>query len=318
MDPAPLFVGIDVSKAHLDVALGPAGSTSRHPNDEAGIAAVLAAMAASPPALIVLEATGTLEVPLVAALAAAGLAVAVVNPLQARRFAQAVGRTAKTDALDARALALFAERVRPEPRPVPDAAARDLADLLGRRRQLIAMRTAEKNRLGTAAAAAVRADLEAHIAYLTRQADEMDRRLAEAVRSSPAWRDRDELLRGVPGIGPVASRTLLAELPELGSLGRRKVAALAGLAPMNRDSGTLRGKRAIVGGRAAVRTALYMAALSAVRHNPALKAFYERLVAAGKSKKVALTAAARKLLTIADAILRTRRPWDPAFAGPGT
>ena len=318
MDTTALFVGIDVAKAHLDVALGPAGPVSRYPNDEAGIAAILALLAASPPALIVPEATGTLEVPLVAALAAAGLPTAVVNPLQVRRFAQSIGRTAKTDALDARVLALFAERVRPEPRPAPEAAARELADLLARRRQLIAMRTAERNRLGTAAAAAVRADLEAHIAYLSRQVGEMDRRLGEAVRDSPAWRERDELLRGIPGIGPVASRTLVAELPELGTLGRRKIAALVGLAPMNRDSGTLRGRRMIVGGRAAVRTVLYMAALSAVRHNPALKAFYGRLVAAGKAKKVALAAAAHKLLTIADAILRSRRPWDPALAGSQT
>ena len=313
MDPTPLFVGIDVAKAHLDVALGPAGATSRHPNDEAGFAAVLALLVASPPALIVLEASGNLEVPLVAALAAAGLPAAVVNPLQARRFAQSTGRTAKTDALDARALALFAERVRPAVRPLPDAAARELAALLARRRQLIAMRVAETNRLGTAEAV-VRADLEAHVAYLSRQVEETDRRLAEAVRSSPAWRERDALLRGIPGIGPVAARTLLGELPELGTLGRRKIAALVGLAPMNRDSGTLRGRRRIVGGRAAVRTALYMAALSAVRHNPALEAFYRRLVAAGKAKKVALAAAAHKLLTIADAILRSKRPWDPAKA----
>jgi len=315
MDPAPLFVGIDVAKAHLDVALGPDGPVRRHPNDEAGIAATLALLAASPPALVVLEATGSLEVPLAAALAAAGVPTAVVNPLQARRFAQATGRTAKTDALDARLLALFAERVRPEPRPLPDAAARDLAELLARRRQLIAMRTAEANRLGTAAAAAVRADLEAHVAYLTGQVDAMDRRPAEAIQASPAWRAKDELLRGIPGVGPVASRTLLADLPELGTLGRRKAAALVGLAPMNRDSGALRGKRMIVGGRSAVRTTLYMAALSAVRYNPALRAFYRRLVAAGKPRKLALTAAAPALLRIADAILRTRRPWDPAFAG---
>jgi transposase len=315
MQPIPLFVGIDVAKAHLDVALGPDGAISRHPNDEAGIAAILALLAASPPSLIVIEATGNLETPLVAALAAEALPVAVVNPLQARRFAQATGRTAKTDALDARVLALFAERVRPEPRPLPDAAARELADLLARRRQLIGMRTAEKNRLGTAASDAVRADLEAHIAYLDRQVGEMDRRLDEAIRNSPMWHQRDELLRGIPGIGPVASRTLLAELPELGTLGRRKIAALVGLAPMNRDSGTLRGRRMIVGGRAAVRSALYLSALSAVRHNPALKAFYERLLAAGKAKKLALVAAAHKLLTMADAILRSNRPWDPAKAG---
>lgn len=315
MDLNPCFVGIDVSKAHLDLALGPDGAVHRHPNDEAGIAAVLALLADSPPALIVLEATGSLEVPLVAALAAAGLPVAVVNPLQARRFAQASGRTAKTDALDARVLARFAERMRPEARPLPDAAARELADILARRRQLLGMRTAEKNRLGTATSGTVRADLEAHIAYLSRQIGELDRRLDEAIRSSPAWRERDELLRGIPGIGPVASRTLLGELPELGTLGRRKVAALVGLAPMNRDSGTLRGRRMIIGGRAAVRTALYLAALSATRHNPAIKALYDRLVAAGKAKKLALTAAAHKLLTIADAILRSKRPWDPAKAG---
>ena len=315
MRPDPLYVGIDVAKAHLDVALGPDGATSRHTNDEAGIAAILALLAASPPTLVVIEATGDLETPLVAALAAAKLPVAVVNPLQARRFAQATGRTAKTDALDARILALFAERVRPEVRPLPDAAARELADLLARRRQLIGMRTAEKNRLGTAASDAVRADLEAHIAYLSRQVGEMDRRLDEAIRDSPMWRQRDKLLRGIPGIGPVASRTLLAELPELGTLGRRKIAALVGLAPMNRDSGTLRGRRMIVGGRAAVRSALYLAALSAVRHNPALKAFYGRLLAAGKAKKLALVAAAHTRLTIADAILRGDRPWDPAKAG---
>ena len=226
MDTAALFVGIDVAKAHLDVALGPDGPTTRHPNHEAGIAEVLALLAGSPPALIVLEATGSLEVPLVAALSAAGLPVAVVNPPQARRFAQATGRAAKTDALDARALAPFAERVRPGVRPLPEAAARELAEVLARRRQLIAMRTAEKNRPGTAASAAVRADLEAHIAYLDRQVGEADRRLAEAIRSSPAWRGRDELLRGIPGVGPVASRTLLGELPELGTLGRRRIAAL--------------------------------------------------------------------------------------------
>lgn len=311
----PQFVGIDVAKAHLDVARGPDAAVTRHPNDEAGIAAILALLADPAPALIVLEATGALEVPLVAALAAAGMPVVVVNPPQARRFAQAVGRTAKTDAIDARALALFAQRIRPEARPLPDAAARELGERLARRRQLIAMRTAESSRLGTAHAASVRADLEAHIAYLTGQVDRVDGELAEAIRSSPAWRQRDELLRSIPGVGPVAARTPLGELPELGTLGRRKVAALVGLAPMNRDSGAMRGKRTIVGGRAAVRTALYMASLSAVRHNPTLKAFYERLVAAGKPKKLALTAAAHKLLTIADAVIRTRRPWDPKFTG---
>lgn len=312
----PSFVGIDVAKAHLDVALGPEAAVTRHTNDEAGIAAILALLAAGPPTLIVLEATGALEVPLVAALAAAGMPIVVVNPLQARRFAQALGRTAKTDAIDARVLALFAERVRPEPRPLPDAAARELGERLARRRQLIAMRTAESNRLGTAIAPAVRADPEAHIAFLSGQVGRLDGELALAIRSSPAWRERDDLLRSIPEIGPVASRTLISELPELGRLGRRQVAALVGLAPMNRDSGAMRGKRTIVGGRAAVRTALYMASLSAVRHNPVLKAFYHRLVAKGKPKKLAMTAAAHKLLTIADAVIRTQRPWGPDFARP--
>ena len=315
MDTTALFVGIDVAKAHLDVALGPAGATSRHPNDEAGIAAILALLAASPPALIVLEATGTLEVPLVAALVAAGLPVAVVNPLQARRFAQSIGRTAKTDALDARVLALFAERVRPEVRPLPDAAARDLADLLARRRQLVAMRHRREESPGHG------------------------RRRGRAGRPGGAHRlpepagrgDGPAARRGGPGQPGVArARRAAARHPGhrpgrladaaggaagAGDAGPAKIAALVGLAPMNRDSGTLRGRRMIVGGRAAVRSALYMAALSAVRHNPALKAFYGRLVAAGKAKKVALAAAAHKLLTIADAILRSKRPWDPAKAG---
>jgi transposase len=313
MDPAPRFVGIDVSKAHLDVASRPAGPAARHPNDEPGITSLVAELAAQPPALIVLEATGGLEVPVASALAAAGLAVAVVNPRQARDFARATGRLAKTDALDAAALAHFAEAIRPEPRPLPDDAARELAALVARRRQLVEMRTAERNRLHTASAA-VRPGVEAHVAYLTAEIDGTDRRMGEAIRASPAWREKDDLLRGIPGLGPVASRTLLALLPELGLLGRRKIAALVGLAPMNCESGSMRGRRTIGGGRAEVRSILYMAALSAVRHNPALRAFYARLVAAGKDKKLALTAAARKLVTIADAIVRTGRPWEATRA----
>jgi transposase len=310
----PTPVGIDVSKAHLDLADRP-GRRDRQPNDEAGIAAVVARLAAERPPLIVVEATGGLEAPLVAALAAAGLPVAVVNPRQVRDFAKAVGRLAKTDAIDAAVLAHFAEAVRPEVRPVPDEQARALTALIGRRRQLVEMRVAERNRLHAAATAPVRADLEAHITYLSQQVDRLDRQLGAAIEASPVWRAKDELLRGIPGLGPVASRTLLAVLPELGTLGRGKVAALVGLAPMNRDSGTLRGRRAIVGGRAEARSALYMAALSAVRFNPALRGFYARLRAGGKPAKLALTAAARKLLVIADAILRTGRPWQPSPAG---
>jgi transposase len=308
------FAGIDVSKDHLDLAIRPGGPVARHPYDEAGLAALVARLTAERPALIVVEATGSLESPLVAALVVAGLPVAVVNPRQVRDFARAVGRLAKTDAIDAEVLARFAEAVRPEARPVPEEKARELAALLSRRRQVVEIRVAERNRLRTAAAAAVRADLEAHIAYLDDRVGRLDGQLDEAIQASPAWKAKEELLRSIPGIGPVASRTLLASLPELGTLGRGKIAALVGLAPMNRDSGTLRGRRMIVGGRSEVRSVLYLAALSAVRYNPALKAFYHRLRAAGKPAKLALTAAAHKLLTIADAILRTGRPWQPSPA----
>jgi transposase len=305
----PIFVGIDVAKAHLDLA-DQAGSLGRMPNTEAGIASVIDRLTERRPERIVVEATGGLEMPLVAALAAAGLPVVVVNPRQVRDFARALGRLAKTDALDAAVLALFAERIRPEVRPIPDEQARALTALIGRRRQLIEIRVAERNRLGTASTPAVRANLEAHISYLSGQIDELDQQLAAAIEASPAWRAKDQLLRGIPGIGPVASRTLLAMVPELGTLDRGRIAALVGLAPLNCDSGAMRGRRTIFGGRAEARSVLYMATVSAVRYNPTLKAFYGRLRAAGKPAKVALTAAARKLLTIADAILRTGRPWQ--------
>lgn len=310
---APAFVGIDVAKAHLDVHVRPAGLAFREPNDDAGIAAVAARLAPLAPAAVVLEATGGYEVPAVAALTAAGLPVAVVNPRQARRFAEGVGRAAKTDALDAAALAHFAEAVRPDPRPVPDAAARALADLLARRRQLLGMRVAEAHREATAAGA-VRADIRAHIAWLDRRLKRVEAELDKAVKASPAWRDRDDLLRSVPGIGPQVSRTLLAELPELGAAGGRQLAALAGLAPFNRDSGTRRGYRAIRGGRAHVRAALYQAAVVAMRWNPPLKAMYARLVGRGKAAKVALVAVARRLLVIVNALVRTGRRWDEKLA----
>jgi transposase len=266
------------------------------------------------PALIVLEATGGLEYAAAAARAAAGLAVAVVNPRQARAFAQATGRLAKTDPLDAHDLALFAERVRPQPRPLPDATAREFEALLHRRRQLLEMRAAEENRLGMAPSARVRASLRAHVDWLTRQLGKVDRELAEAVQASPVWRAKDELLRSIPGIGPTVSQTLLAALPERGTLTRQRVAALAGLAPPNRDSGTRKGQRSIGGGRAEVRSLLYLAALSAARFNPALRAFADRLRRAGKAAKVRLVAVARKLLTIANAVVRDGRPFDAAYA----
>lgn len=310
----PAFVGIDVSKARLDVHCRPDAAAFAVANDPIGVAELVARLAPLRPALVVLEATGGLEHPAAAALALAGLPVAVVNPRQAHDFAKAIGRLAKTDAIDAEALALFAERVRPEPRPLPDDAARALDALMQRRRQLLEMRAAEHNRLGTATAAKVRASLQAHIAWLSKQLDKVDKELAAAIEASPVWRAKDELLQSIKGVGPTLSRTLLAALPELGALTRQEIAALAGLAPLNRDSGQRKGVRSIGGGRAEVRSLLYMAALSAARYNPALRAFSERLRGAGKAAKVRLVAVARKLLTIANAVLRDRRPWDPALA----
>jgi transposase len=304
------FVGIDVAKAQLDIAVRPTGDRWSVPNDEAGIATLVAQLQAAAPTLIVLEATGGYQRAAVAALAAAGLPVVVANPRQTRDFAKATGQLAKTDALDARALAHFAEAVRPTPRPVPDAQTEALRALLTRRRQLVAMRTAESNRLSTAPAA-VQADITAHLAWLDQRLAALDEDLDTTLRASPVWREREILYRSVPGIGPVSARTLLLDLPELGTLSRQRIAALAGVAPFNCDSGTMRGRRAIWGGRAPLRATLYMATLVAVRHNPVLKAFYERLLAAGKAKKVALTACMRKLLTILNAMVKQQTPWQP-------
>jgi len=308
MTEAPVFVGIDISKARLDVALRPAGSLFTVPYDDAGIAMVVERLGALSPVGIVVEATGGLEVLLSGALATAGLPVAVVNPRQVRDFARATGRLAKTDRLDAQILAQFAEAVRPACRPLPDASTQQLAALLTRRRQLVEMLTAEKNRRGSAPQG-MRSQIQTHIDWLAQHVAQLDRDLTTAVQASPIWRAHDELLRSVPGIGPVITRTLLAELPELGTLTRKQIAALVGVAPLNRDSGTFRGKRTIWGGRATVRAALYMGALVAARHNAVLKAFYQRLRGAGKAPKVALTACMRKLLTILNAMLKHRTPW---------
>jgi transposase len=309
----PQYVGIDVSKAHLDVAIGDA-EPFRLPNSPEGIEELLGRLRARPIATVILEATGGLEAACAAATAAAGFAVAVINPRQARDFARATGRLAKTDAIDASVLAAFGRAVRPEPRPLADEAARELDALMDRRRQLVGMRVMEQNRLSGTIPARVRRDLEAHVQWLDRHIAEVDKELEDRIRSSPVWREKDELLRSIPGIGPVASRTLLAALPELGRLDRRRIAALVGLAPMADDSGQHRGPRRIQGGRSLVRCALYMAALSARRYNPALRAFAERLAAAGKKPKVILAAVSRKLLVIANAILRSGRPWDPDFS----
>lgn len=309
MTPAKFYVGVDVAKDWLDAAQRPEGAPWRVSNDERGIAALVERLVQLRPALVVLEATGGMEMPVVGALVVAQLPTAVVNPRQVREFARATGRLAKTDAIDAQVLAQFGEAVRPELRPFPDAATQELSALLARRRQLVGMLTAEKNRLRTAAKA-VRADVQEHIRWLKRRLSDLDGQLAQSIRSSPSWRERDNLLKSTPGVGPVLSVTLLAELPELGTLGRKEIAALVGVAPLNWDSGHLRGKRRVWGGRSRVRAALYMAALVAARRNPVLRAFYERLVEAGKPKKVALTACMHKLLTILNAMIRHRTPWS--------
>ncbi len=312
MRPGNVYVGIDVAKERLDVAQRPAAAGWHVANDERAIAELVTRLVQLTPALVVLEATGGMELPLVGALAAAGLPVAVINPRQAREFARATGRLAKTDAIDAQVLAQFAEAVRPRLRPLPDAAAQELSALMTRRRQLIEMLTAEKNRL-RAAARAVRPDIQEHIHWLERRLADLDGDLSQTIRSSDIWREKDDLLQSAPGVGPVVSTTLLADLPELGTLNRKEIAALVGVAPLNRDSGTLRGRRTVWGGRSKVRAALYMATLVATQRNPVIRTFYQRLLSAGKPKKVALTACMRKLLTILNAILRSSTPW-PAHA----
>jgi transposase len=305
-----VFVGIDVAKVQLDIAIRPTGERWVVANDDEGIATLVVRLQEIAPQLIVLEATGGYQRTVVAVLAAAGLPVVVVNPRQARDFAKATGQLAKTDRLDARALAHFADAVRPAPRPLPDAQTEELRALLARRRQLVAMRTAEQNRLGSAPPR-LQADIQAHITWLTERLAALDNDLDTTLRASPVWREREALLRSVPGIGPVCARTLLFDLPELGTLSRQRLAALVGVAPFHRDSGTLRGTRAVWGGRAQVRTVLYMSTLVAVRYNPVLKAFYERLRAAGKAAKVALTACMRKLLTILNAMVKHKTRWQP-------
>ncbi len=309
MSESERWIGIDVAKSHLDVADTRDARPWRVPNDEAGIAALVTDLLARMPQLVVLEATGGHERAVTAALAAAAIPVAVVNPRQVRDFAKAMGQLAKSDALDARLLAVFAERVQPPVRPLPDVVAQDLAALLARRRQVLEMRTAELNRRPSLTPR-LRPALDAHVRWLSQQLAELDRELDQTLRDSPIWREKHDLLRSIPGIGPVVARTLLGDLPELGSLTRWEVAALAGVAPLNADSGTRQGKRRTWGGRATVRAALYMAAVVASTHNPIIRPLYQRLLAQGKATKVALVACMRKLLTIANAMLRDGVPWD--------
>ena len=306
-----VFVGIDVAKAQVDVACRPEGEGFSAPNDEPGIARLVERVQRLQPQLIVLEATGGLEVPLTGALAAAGLPVVVANPRQVRDFARATGQLAKTDRLDAQILAQFAATVRPTPRPLPEAHTQELAALLTRRRQLIDMLTAEKNRLSSARKP-VRKGIAAHITWLERRLSEADDEISTTIRNSPVWREQDNLLQSTPGVGPVLSTTLLASLPELGTLDRKQIAALVGVAPFARESGAWRGQRRVRGGRAPVRVALYMSTLVAARYNPVIKTFYRRLRDAGKPAKVALTACMRKLLTILNAMLKHHTPWRAA------
>lgn len=312
------YVGIDVSKSTLDVAILPEREHFVVSNDEGGIDELLGKLLAEEVsgALVVLEASGGFERPVVAALAAssAGIAPFVLNPRQARDFARATGKLAKTDALDAFVLAHFAQAIRPVPRAIPDEEAREFGEILARRRQIVRMMTAEKNRLGASTSKAVRSRIEAHIRWLEKELSRTDRDLDEAIEKSPTFKENEALLRSVPGVGPVLCRTLLAELPELGFLSPRELSALVGVAPLNRDSGTLRGRRTVWGGRGRVREALYMGALIASRFNPVIKEFYERLVEAGKPKKVALVACMRKLLTILNAVMRERTPWRSPHA----
>jgi transposase len=307
-----IFVGIDVSKDQLDVHIRPSGEAFVVARDDKGLAALAERLRRQPPQLIVLEATGGLQVRVAAMLAAEGFALAVVNPRQVRDFARALGWLAKTDRIDAEAIALFAERVQPVPRPLPDEQTRALQALVARRRQLVEMMVAEKQRRLQVANRRATASLEAHLDWLRKAIAEIDDDLDGAVRASPLWRASEDLLRSVPGIGPVITRTLLAELPELGELTRRQIAALVGIAPLNRDSGKMRGRRTIAGGRASVRHVLYMAALVATRRNPIIAAYYKRLLAAGKAKKTALVACMHKLLGILNAIMRDQNPWKIA------
>ena len=307
-----LFVGVDVSKDRLDVHVRPGDETFVVSRDGKGLEQLVERLRVISPALVAVEATGGFETIVAAAIAGAELPLAVVNPAQIRHFAQAVGQRAKTDPIDAGVIAHFAEAVRPVPRTLPDEASRLLAELVGRRRQIIEMMVAERHREKRATNVRVRKSLVRHIAVLEKELNTIDQDIDTLVRGSPVWRAKEDLLASVPGIGKTLARTLLANLPELGTLGRREIASLAGLAPYTRQSGRWRGKSMIGGGRSTVRAASFMAALVASQHNPPLKAFYQRLLAAGKPKMVALIAVARKLLTALNAILRDNRPWQNA------
>jgi len=308
------FVGIDVSKSTLDVCIEPAVQTLHVAYDEAGIKQIAIRLKEINPTLIVMEATGGLEVRIATELSSKGLPVAVINPRQARDFAKATGQLAKTDKVDAAVLAAFAQAIRPQIRPLKDADTRALNDMVSRRRQLIEMRVQETLRLGTAASKPLEKSLNKHIDWLDKRIAEIDTDLSKRLRKSDIWRTKDDLLRGIPGVGPVTTLTMLAKCPELGKLNRREIAALIGVAPLANDSGKHHGKRFVWGGRADVRAVLYMATLSAIKHNDAINAFAERLKKAGKPPKVVIVACMRKLLTLMNSMLKNNTPWNPEIA----
>ena len=303
------FVGIDVAGAHLDVVIAPGDHYQRFSNDADGIEALTEFVRPYSPALVVLEATGKLEVPVAAALTVAQIPVAIVNPRQVRDFARAGGQIAKTDRIDAVILAAFASAIQPEPRPIKDDQTRDLEDLLARRRQLVGMIASEKNRLSRARPATAK-DIQSHINWLEKRLRHIDDDLQTQIKSSPLWRTKDQLFQSVPGVGPNLAQTLIIDLPELGVVSPRAIAKLVGVAPLNCDSGKLRGKRIIWGGRANVRRALYMATIACLRHNPVIRAYYQRLRDVGKPAKVAIIACMHKLLTILSAIAKSGTPWS--------
>ena len=308
-----VFVGIDVSKDKLDVAVRPSGELMSFSNDEDGIAMMADFIKPFLPMLVVFEATGGLETAAVGMLTASGLPVVVINPRQARDFAKATGKLAKTDAIDAHVIARFGEAVRPEVRPLKDEETKKLNALLTRRRQIVEMITAEKNRLNRPTPWTHK-DIQKHIAWLEKCLKKADKNLNDLLKKSPVWREKDKILRSTPGVGPVLSMTLLSNLPELGTLNRKQIAALVGVAPLNRDSGLFRGKRMIWGGRASIRSVLYMSVTCAIRYNPALKEFYQRLRGAGKFHKVAMTACMRKLLVILNTMIKNRPCWGAVTA----
>jgi len=312
VDMESIIVGIDVSKDRLDVAVRPSGEVFVAERNAAGLELLVARLRELSPRIVALEATGGFETVVAATLGAAGLPIVIVNPAQIRDFAKAIGQRAKTDPIDAAVIAHFAEATKPEPRPLPDQATRLLADLVARRRQIIEMIVAERQRERRITIPRLKKSILRLLKALEKELATVDTDIDDAVRGSPAWREMEDLLASVPGVGPAIARTLIAELPELGQLGRKEIAALAGLAPFTRQSGQWRGRSFIGGGRKTVRSAVFMGAMVAKKYNPVLKAFFDRLVAAGKPKMVALIAVARKLLTILNAILRDRRPWQIA------